>query len=326
MVASPVSTNWSWKPSNTGGRKVVMTMRSWATWLLVGGLAALGTVAIADALRGSSSSTDLSSSGAPVAAATEPASDDLQGLIVVGSSCVSLRVFRLPNLIELEPPRQMDCDGIVWSGDGTLYASCLAGYTNVGTSEGRTGRVPGCSPAWRPDGALSVIRDGDLYITRRHGPPQLVISRDELADTLANALEGGGTYRLVEVAWYGTQAFFGIVAGSQRWQRALIAYAPEGVNEVIPELGHDIADVRVSPTGSFVAFARNQPGREIVVLDGSGRNVPSPPIANARAIAWSPDERWVAVSTRTRTFIARTGTERVVFEVPAGGESLTWLP
>jgi hypothetical protein len=28
-------------------------MRSWATWLLVGGLAALGAVAPADALRGS---------------------------------------------------------------------------------------------------------------------------------------------------------------------------------------------------------------------------------------------------------------------------------
>ncbi len=293
------------------------------SWTIVAAVGAVIILATADALR----TTDQNSPRASGTGTTGPAADELRGLIVVGPNCASLRVLRLPNLIELEPPRQTDCDGIVWSADGTLYASCLAGSTNVGTSEGRRTEVlRGCSPAWRPDGALSVIRDGDLYITRRHGPPQLVLSREELADTLAGTLEGGRTYRLAEVAWYGTQAFFGIVAGSEPWQRALIAYAPEGINDVIPELGQDIADVRVSPGGSFVAFARNEPGREIVVLDGSGQDVPSPRIANARAIAWSPDERWVAVSTRTTTFIARTGTERVVFEVPAGGESLAWLP
>ena len=293
------------------------------SWIIVAAVGAVVVLATADALR----PTDQDSSRASGSATTGPLGDELQGLIVVGPNCASLRALRLPNLIEVQPPRQMDCDGIVWSGDGTLYASCFGGYTNVGTSEGRrTGRVAGCHPAWRPDGALSVIQSGSLVITRRHGPPQTVLSQEELADTLAGTLEGGRTYRLVEVAWFGTQAFFGIVAGREAWQRAVILYAPEGVNAVIPELGQEISDIRVSPSGSYVAFAREEAGREIVVIDISGDEVLVPRIANARAIAWSPDERWVAISNRTTTFIARTGTERVVFEVPAGGESLAWLP
>jgi len=294
------------------------------SWIIVAAVGAVVVLATADALR----PTDQDSPRASGSATTGPAADELQGLIVVGPNCASLRVLRLPNLIELQPPRQMDCDGIVWSDDGTLYASCFGGGTNVGTSEGRrTGRVLGCAPAWRPDGALSVIQDGNLVISRRHGPPRVLLSRKDLADALAGTLQGGRTYRLVEVAWYSTQAFFGIAEGSKAGQRALIGYfTPEGINYVIPELGQDISDVRVSPGGSYVAFAREEAGREIAVMAESGEEVPVPRIANARAIAWSPDERWVAVSSRTTTFIARTGTERVVFEVPAGGESLAWLP
>ena len=50
-----------------------------------------------------------------------------------------------------------------------------------------------------------------------------------------------------------------------------------------------------------------------------------PGIANARAFAWSPDEKWVAIATRTTTFIARTGLRDVVQQVPVGGDSLVWL-
>ena len=42
------------------------------------------------------------------------------------------------------------------------------------------------------------------------------------------------------------------------------------------------------------------------------------------AIAWSPDERWVALSTRTTTFIAQTGTRRVVRQIAVGGDALAW--
>jgi hypothetical protein len=297
------------------------------SWIVVAAVGALVVLAAADALR-STGEGPPRASVPPAETKPQGSASDLQGMIVIGSNCSSLKVLRLPDLIDLQPPRQMDCDGIVWSQDGTLYASCFAAYTNVGTSEGRRiDRVLGCSPAWRADGALGVIWDGDLLVWRRHGTPRVFLSKDDLADELGGTLEGARTYRLVDVAWRGTDAFFGIAGGSKPWQRALIGYsAAERINYVIPELGQDISDVRVSPSGNYIAFARSVIGREIVVMAESGEVVPVPRIANARAIAWSPDERWVAISNRNTTFIARTGTERAVFEVPAGGESLAWLP
>jgi hypothetical protein len=101
--------------------------------------------------------------------------------------------------------------------------------------------------------------------------------------------------------------------------------SPGGAGTLVPELGQRVSDLRVSPLGN-VAFARNHLGRKFVMLTDAGVEVPLPRIANARAIAWSPDEEWVALATPTATFIARTGSRRVVVRIPAGGDTLAWLP
>jgi hypothetical protein len=295
------------------------------TWIIVAAVGAVVLVAVADGLR----STGDGPSRASVATTAPTAANELTGVLLVGQDCRSMLAIRLQDLVQLQLRGQIawDCDGLVWSDDGTLYASCIQDHTIEGTSEGRrTAVLPGCAPAWRPDGALSVIHDGDLLITRRRGGPRVFFAREQLADALAGKLEGGRSYKLVEVAWHGAVAFFAIAEGSEPWQRAVIAYTPEGVTAVLPQLGQDISKLRVSPSGSFIAFTRSEAGQEIVMLDVSGQELPSPRIANALALAWSPDERWVAVSTRTTTFIARTGTRRVVLQLPAGGESLAWLP
>jgi hypothetical protein len=289
------------------------------TWLIVAGVGAVVALAAADALR----PADEVSPKTPLVEASAP---DLQGVVVVGPNC-SVRAVRLPDLVEFQAPRQTDCGGLVWSSDGTLNASCANGYTDVGTSEGRhVLRIRGCAPAWRPDGALSVIHGGDLIVTRRRGPQQVFVSRGQLADALAGRLQGGRAYGLVEVAWHGSVSFFGIASGPEAWQRALVVYTPEGLTDVIPQLGQRISSLHVSPSGNFVAFARSGVGRELVMLTASGQEVPLPRIGNARAIAWSPDERWVALATRTATFIARAGTRRVVLRIPSGGDTLAWLP
>jgi hypothetical protein len=289
------------------------------TWLIVAAVGALVALAAADALR----PADESSPATPVAEASTP---NLEGVLVVGPRC-SVRALRLPDLLELQAPRQTDCGGLVWSDDGTLNASCADGYTDVGTSEGRRAfRLRGCAPAWRPDGALSVIRDGDLVVVRRRGRPQVFLSREGLADALAGELQGGGTYRLVEVAWHGSVSFFAIASGPEAWQQAVIVYTPEGLTDVMPQLGQPISSLHVSPSGNFVAIARSAAGRELVMLTATGQEVSLPRIGNARAIAWSPDEQWVALATRTATFIARNGTRRVVRRISAGGDTLAWLP
>jgi hypothetical protein len=288
------------------------------SWLIVAAVGILLALAAADAIRPHAEPRQ--HSGTTVRA------PDLSGVLLVAGPGCSVRALRVPTLEEVQAPRQIDCRGIVWSTDGSLSAHCHNGVTNVFQRQiGDVLRLRGCAPAWRPDGALSVVRDGDLVVARRRGPAQVFLTREELAEALAGRLEGGRTYRLVEVAWHGTVAFFGIVAGTEPWQRAVVVYTPEGLTDVIPELGQRISSLRASPLGN-VAFAHNQPGREFVMITPAGRELPLPRITNARAIAWSPDERWVALATRTTTFIARSGTRQVILRIPVGGDSLEWLP
>jgi hypothetical protein len=292
-------------------------MRRFPTWIIVGALAVLVAVAAADALRPGPST--------PGREAEEAAAPGLDGVLVAARADCSARGISLPDFSEQPLRRPVDCDGAVWSSDHSLNASCTHEFTTVASLDsGRVLRLRGCSPSWRPDGAVSVINDGDLVIARRHGRPLVFLSREELAAELAGKLQNGRAYQLREVAWHGAMAFAGIVAGPKPWQRALVYYTPEGVTGVIPELGQDISGVRISPLGN-IAFARSEAGREYVMVDPSGHEIPLPRIGNARAIAWSDDERWVAISTRTGTFIARTGTRRIAMRVALGGETLEWL-
>ena len=287
------------------------------TWIIVGALVVLTAVAAADALRPGPSK--------PEREAEEATAPGLNGLLVAARADCSARGISLRDFSEQPLRRPVDCRGAVWSYDHSLNARCRHEFTTVASLDsGQILRLRGCSPSWRPDGAVTVIHDGDLLVARRRGRPFVFLSREELAAELAGKLQGGRAYDLREVARHGAVAFAGIVAGPKPWQRALVYYTPEGVTGVIPELGRDISGVRVSPLGN-IAFARGEAGREYVMVDPSGNEIPLPRIGNAYAIAWSDDERWVAVSTRTATFIARTGTRRIVMRLALGGETLEWL-
>lgn len=287
------------------------------TWILVGAVAVLVAVAAADALRPGAE--------APPQQDAPEEETELRGLLVAAGADCSARAVRLPAGAEEPVRRPVDCDGSVWSVDHTLNASCAGEFTTVAALDaGVLLRLRGCSPAWRPDGAVSIIDEGDLYVARRRGRPQLVVSREELADALAGELPGGRQYELVEVAWHGTASFGGIVAGPQPGQRAAIFYAPEGLNAVIPRLGEDISGIRMSPAGNYLAFAREDE-RDYVMVDLTGGEIPLPRVENVHAIAWSDDERWVALATPRATFVARTGSREIAARLELGGETLEWL-
>jgi hypothetical protein len=293
-------------------------MRRWPTWLVVGALTALAAVAVADAIRPSGSSTGLS--------LQPPRASALQGTLVVAGPDCSVSALRLPALVEEEPPRRPDCGLTVWSADGTVSARCARDVTIVGpTSNGLLFQLRGCAPAWRADGALSVIREGSLVVAPRHGAPRVYVARDAVASQVSEQLPNSENYELAEVQWLDQSTFAAILSGRQPWQRAVAVFDQGALETVVPEFGQRISSLTVSPHGNL-GFAHNQLGREFVMLTHDGREVPLPRIANARAIAWSPDERWVALMTRTTIFIAHTGTRQVVRQIPVGGDSLDWTP
>jgi hypothetical protein len=290
------------------------------SWVIVGAVGIVLVLAAADALRPDSEAFHQRSGVEPPV--------ELQGVFLVAGEDCSTKALRLPDLAEESSAFHPDCNGIIWSHDGTLAARCTeTNGTEILTERLEfTARVPGCAPSWRQDGALTVIHDGDLLLWRRRGAPRTYLAGEQLAAEIDGQIDDGKSYRLAEVAWHGTVAFFAIVEGSKPWQQAVIAYTPEGVTGVFPELGQHISGLQVSPSGTYIAFARSAAGREILMLDGSGREIPLPRIANTHALAWSPDERWLALMTRTTIFIARTGTQHVVQQIPVGGEALAWLP
>jgi hypothetical protein len=115
------------------------------TWLIVAAVGALGALAAADALR----PADESSRRTPVAETTAP---NLEGILVVGPSC-SVRAFRLPDLLELQAPRQTDCGG---SSGRTTARSTRAAPTGTRTSALRRDDICFASPAARSRGARTV--------------------------------------------------------------------------------------------------------------------------------------------------------------------------
>jgi hypothetical protein len=217
-----------------------------------------------------------------------------------------------------------DCNGLVWSQDGSLVARCTGDFTSVRSSEGvQFPNVPGCAPGWRADGALSVILDGNVVIARRHGRPFIFFSRPQLAEALrAGGVEDADEWRLSQVSWFGLTSFVAIL--QKPGDSAAAVFAQGGLETFLPHLGANIEDLRASPNGNF-AFARADPQREYVMVSRGGDAISLPTVRGARAIAWSPDERYVAISTEGETVIARTGSTKVTTTLPFGAHALAWL-
>jgi hypothetical protein len=255
-----------------------------------------------------------------------PSTSQLHGsLVVAGRDCVPI-AFRLPALPQEQPLRPPDCHGTVWSDDGTLSATCHGGVTTIVSADG-SGRLEarGCAPAWRPDGALGLIRDGDVVVARRHGQPQVFVSNEELVDWLNGRLTSGEGWKPTALAWIDPTNMAAILEGPRPAEQALAIMSPDELELFVREFGQHIDSLQANGRGDL-AFARNRLSREYVMLRRGGNEVPLPRIANARAFAWSPDGEWVAIATRTATFIARAGTREVVLRVPSGGDALAWEP
>ena len=54
------------------------------------------------------------------------------------------------------------------------------------------------------------------------------------------------------------------------------------------------------------------------MVSRGGDRIAIPHVRGAEAIAWSPDERYVAIATDDETVIGRTGTTSVVTTLPFG--------
>jgi hypothetical protein len=290
-------------------------MRNALTWFVGGAVVLLLVVAIADAVRSRSDA-----SGSP-----PPPPRILHGVLVTADAACQTQAFRFPSMAPERPSHPPDCNGLVWSQDGSLVARCKGDFTSVTSSQGiQFPNVDGCAPAWRGDGALGVVLDGNIVIARRHGSPFIFFSRLQLTEALrAAGVENGAEWRFAQVSWFGLTSFVAVLEG-QTGEAAVAVFAQGGLESFLPEPGARIEDLRASPLGNF-GFALIHPEREYVMVSRGGDPIAIPHVRGAEAIAWSPDERYVAIATDDETVIGRTGSTSVMTTLPFGARALAWL-
>lgn len=321
------------------------------TALVVAGVVLLGLLAAADALRRRSESKPLPKAGGPTT--TRPPTleetlrrDAVAGIITYSDERCVLHSLVLPNLTD-EVVRQEATDKPVRrcrfsegagryladdeliSPNEKLVARCRRGHVEVIAvlSNELRARFPGCTPAWDADGRLTYARDGQVLAAGR-----VLYWRSDLRRIAR---------RYPNVAGLGPGIPFRVTPLALAWlDRLLLAISVRvDIRGVEPQ--HFVALLRgkrllamdaafagavrsliVSSTGSFVA---EDQGR---VLTKEGRSygllerLPRP-----SAVAFSPDERWLALATGNSIFI--TGTPRElgrVIRLPSPAQDLVWEP
>jgi hypothetical protein len=225
--------------------------------------------------------------------------------------------------------------GAAWSPDSRRVAVCRATgvYVTVGTERGApVGRYEGCTPAWRPDGRLTLVRDGAVAeaggrtivpvgairaAARVHpfapDPPRLTIA-----------------YQIVDLAWL-----------TARRVALLVRIEFSSAGRSLPPQDHVVLfeDGRVAGSESAVGetWTRLDAHRRLVtvrpggLLDSGARRL-FPQVGagsgGGGAVAVSPDGLWLAVALRGRVTLLsvralRAGRFRSV-SLPFAAEDLAW--
>jgi hypothetical protein len=302
-------------------------MRRWTTWLLLGALAALASVAVADAIRGNAETRKVSAPtiSVPLIPRNEPAASAMSGDLYYSDRVdCRIRGLRLPDLTERAAPELGSCsfsispDGrhalpgdVVWSPDGGASARTDGRFVVFKSDISPVVvRVRGRAPAFKPDGTFTYAR-GNRVVSWRAPCEASRCDR-----TVARITEGP----VCSLAWL-TNRRMALITQSSR-QMVTIREGRLHVSTGTP--GHRLSDLQISPLGTYVS-ARADRGGGLLVLAADGHPVVMPPFTDPRAITWSPDERWTAVATKKAVFVFRTSTgDARLRRVPIHAYDLAW--
>lgn len=269
-------------------------------WLAGAAAAAVVAVAVVDAVRREDEpeppppTTELESRDELAAALAELGARG--ELLLYGSGC-SVERLVLPSLV-LHPMH------VCWplgtrSPSGEVVAVCQDRATEVYSREGvfQNSHL-GCTPAWQPGRTLTLSRDG--AIVTPDGTVLIPTSELQRAARLHPAIPDrtGRVLAIVDgVAWISdTKA---AVAISPRLRSAdfgpigLIAFFENGrlLPTTQPQFRVPGGPLAPSPRGTYVT----QTADLIMRADGSLLGLPDE-LRDARALAWSPDERFLALA------------------------------
>lgn len=338
-------------------------MRRIVTWTLAAAVDGLGVAAAVDALRGGSE-PERADAVQPEATTTGPAaaqertlataSADLrragipEGRLVYWDERCSASVLTLPDLA-VRPPRGPEPCRFGWSSgrwvetpdprpDASYWGDCRRGWLRLWRGppweHELYARGRGCAAAWKPDGTVTFIRDGEVRrFVRCPGDGRAaplrcsepVLTRAELARQLLEQRWAAVRPRFTELAWLDDQRFAAIFEqrtpdgsfeGIVLFDRGRLVNTPMAPYD---ELG----GLTPSPTGARVAAFEVDKGG-IVAIDRAGRLIPLP-LDRGSGIAWSPDENWIAEASEGGIYVFRADDESPEpIQIPVAARDLLW--
>jgi hypothetical protein len=335
-------------------------MRRWPTRLLVGALVALGSVAVADALRGDRTKVvPRPRTPATVALITrnEPAASGLSGVLYYSNTEDDCRLdgLSLPDLGNAPPPKLRSCrfslsrdgqaafpDDAEWSPQGGMYAREDDNMIELGSSASHQAlHFPGSAPAFKPDGTFTYVRENEVVEWTTSCPRgsrlftlpgdnatarcrRIVLSTGDLRRARIGG-EGSGPLIPKDLAWLsGTRLVTVVGDAGISGHREHLSVIDGGrvVGATISEFGEGMR-VEASPHGNFLTAWYGD--SLVTIRDRNGDLVTFPTIPRVRALTWSPDERWTAVATEHSVFVFRTNTEEArVRRLPIKAYELAW--
>ena len=302
--------------------------------------------------------------GSPPSAGAAPRADAVAALTSLGARGTLVytdrdcrfHAVRLPSLAETRAPRddsggcsfELSPDGMRVAPAGAAwnaseeYAICnRASYVELRTSMVDLPRriLPGCAPAWRPGSppTLTLVDDGQVVAVGascglRVPCGTVLIDRDAIqaaARQHPNVPDGPAGIEAVEVedvAWLARDRAVLLlrVRIPRLGPQDLVAVFENGrVRGSYYFLDDDRDRLEVSRGSRYIAagtaFAVRADGPRLAIPDAFGE---------VRALAWSPDERWLAVAAREVVALVRVGasaTPRVV-ALPIDAADVAWAP
>ena len=312
-----------------------------ATMLVVAAVAAVVAFAAVDALRGEPEDP-------AVGALRELGAE---GVLVYTDGDCRPQALSLPELSPVEIPTGPGraCEVSVspggdvfaggaarWDPSRSVYAICRGARTEVvDPARGRPHRVEtGCAPAWRPDGTLTLGRNGsvvDADTGRELLGPREIRRAARRHPTIPDPPDALGPVVVRDAVWLGRDRVAVLLRSSLRGRLSRIGPTQvlalfEGRREVGTFSSfRPMQRLDASPDGRYVAA---QPDT-VVRADGTVLALPER-LTVVRRLAWSPDASVLAVATRASVVflevaeLERDPTSLSVVRVPLWVEDLAW--
>lgn len=271
-------------------------------------LAAIGVAALGDALR-------------------RDRHDGLRGTLYYADPQCRVGAVRLPTLVPVAAPALHSCDFAVspkgsqassWSlwRDEALLASCAGDGVQIDTARGPTlALIGGCAPAWGPRGELMFVRRGAVVAFPLHGRARVVLPRD----WLRRALGLDPAAAAVSAAWAGSRGLAVVVRTGAADDVVALFAGSRLVTSSRP--GGRLGRVTSRRDGRALIVERAG-RREIVLLDGDLGVLAT---RTARAAAWSPDGRRLALARGSRVLVLdASGRRSIAPPLDLAAVALAW--